>query len=169
MKMPRLALTALMLLFPLAFAGCATLPDEDPLEVTVAGIEPLQGQGMELRLAVKLRVQNPNDAPLDYDGASVKLEVQGRTFATGVSDATGTVPRFGESLIEVPVTASMLRVVGNVVGMMQEQPPEQIRYRMTGKLSTTGLGSRRFTTEGEFRLPAATMLEEAVPADGGGS
>jgi LEA14-like dessication related protein len=134
------------------------------LEVTVAGIEPLQGEGMELRLNVKLRVQNPNDAQLDYDGASVKLEVQGRTFATGVSDATGTVPRFGESVIEVPVTASMLRVVRNVMGMMQDQPPEQVRYKMTGKLSTTGFGSKRFTAEGEFKLPASAVDQVATPA-----
>lgn len=159
----RLAFATLLLATVLAGAGCATLPDEDPLEVTVAGIEPLQGEGMELRMNVKLRVQNPNDAPLDYDGASVKLEVQGRTFATGVSDATGTVPRFGESVIVVPVTASMLRVVRNVVGMMQDQPPEQVRYRMTGKLSTTGFGSKRFTAEGDFKLPAGTVREDAAP------
>jgi LEA14-like dessication related protein len=148
----------------LAMAGCATLPDQDPLEVTVAGIEPLQGEGMELRMNVRLRVQNPNDSPLDYDGVSVKLEVQGRTFATGVSDATGTVPRFGESVIEVPVTASMLRVVRNVVGMMQDEPPEQVRYRMTGKLSLAGFGSRRFSAEGDFRLPAGTVREELAPS-----
>lgn len=162
---PHRAVLAIPLLAAaLAFAGCATLPDQDPLEVTVAGIEPLQGEGMELRMNVKLRIQNPNDAPLDYDGAYVKLEVQGRTFATGVSDATGTVPRFGESLVVVPVTASMLRVVRNVVGMMQDQPPEQVRYRMTGKLSTTGFGSRRFSAEGEFKLPAGTVREGAAPA-----
>ena len=163
MNLYRLPLVALVLLSALAAGGCATLSDSDPLEVTVAGIEPLQGEGMELRMNVKLRVQNPNDAPLDYDGASVKLEVQGRTFATGVSDATGTVPRFGESVIVVPVTASMLRVVRNVVGMMQDQPPEQVRYRMTGKLSTTGFGSKRFSAEGDFKLPAGTVREDAAP------
>jgi LEA14-like dessication related protein len=158
----RLAFATLLLVAVLAGTGCATLPDEDPLEVTIAGVESLEGEGMELRMNVKLRVQNPNDAPLDYDGASLKLEVQGRTFATGVSDAAGTVPRFGESVIEVPVTASMLRVVRNVMSMMQDEPPEQVRYRMTGKLSMTGFGSKRFTAEGEFKLPAGTTLEETV-------
>ena len=68
MNLYRLPLVALVLLSALAAGGCATLSDSDPLEVTVAGIEPLQGEGMELRMNVKLRVQNPNDAPLDYDG-----------------------------------------------------------------------------------------------------
>ena len=38
--------------------SCASLQRTDPLQVTVAGIEPMQGQGMELRMLVKLRVQN---------------------------------------------------------------------------------------------------------------
>ena len=69
--------------------GCAGMPAGDPLQVTVAGVEPLQGEGMELRMMVKLRVQNPNDAQVDYDGAYVRLTVQDKTSATGVSDARG--------------------------------------------------------------------------------
>ena len=49
--------------------------------VTVAGIEPLQDQGLELRMNVNFRVQNPNDAPLDYNGVAVEMDVQGKTFA----------------------------------------------------------------------------------------
>ena len=45
-----------------------------------------KGEGLELRMLVKLRVQNPNSTALSYDGAYVKAEVQGKTFATGVSD-----------------------------------------------------------------------------------
>ncbi len=76
----------------LTSAGCASLQGGDPLQVTVAGIEPQQGQGLELRMLVKLRVQNPNDAAVAYDGVSVEMNVQGKTFATGVSDARGSVP-----------------------------------------------------------------------------
>ena len=44
-----IALTALLL------GACASLPNQDPLQVTVAGIESLPGEGMELRMLVKLR------------------------------------------------------------------------------------------------------------------
>ncbi|HKU70679.1 MAG TPA: Water stress and hypersensitive response domain-containing protein, partial [Burkholderiales bacterium] len=47
--------------------ACASLPDRDPVQVQVAGIEPLPGEGMEMRMLVKLRVQNPNNDPVDYD------------------------------------------------------------------------------------------------------
>src|SRR3954464_7010993 len=99
--------------------ACASLQTRDPLQVMVAGIEPLQGEGMELRLLVKLRVQNPNDAPIDYNGVAVEMNVQGKTFATGVSDAHGNVPRFGDSLIQVPVTASAFRMARQAFGMMK--------------------------------------------------
>src|SRR5262245_23995663 len=90
-------------IFTLALlCGCASMQARDPLQVTVAGIEPLQGQGLELRMNVKLRVQNPNDAPVEYNGVAVQMDVQGKTFASGVSDAAGTVPRFGEAVVSVP-------------------------------------------------------------------
>jgi hypothetical protein len=37
------------------------------------------------------------------------MDVEGKTFATGVADITGTVPRFGEAVITVPVTISAFR------------------------------------------------------------
>jgi LEA14-like dessication related protein len=134
-------------------AGCASLQGRDPLQVTVAGIEPLQGEGMELRMLVKLRVQNPNDTPVNFNGVALQMEVQGRDFATGVSDASGTVPRFGETLIEVPVTASAFRMVRQAMGMMKNGAPGKISYEMTGKLNGSGFSSVRFQNRGEFELP----------------
>jgi len=98
----RLILVIALAVAVLASEGCAALRGRDPLQVTVAGIEPLQGQGLELRMLVKLRVQNPNDTPVDYNGVALQMNVQGKTFATGVSDAGGSVPRFGEAIISVP-------------------------------------------------------------------
>lgn len=133
----------------LALCGCSTLSGSDPLQVAVAGIEPMpeEGEGLELRLLVKLRVQNPNSTPISYDGAYVKLEVQDRTFATGVSNAGGSVAGFSEAVVEVPVTVSMLRMVRQIIGLRGEEPAEQIRYEMSGKL-----GSHRFSARGEFSL-----------------
>ncbi len=123
--------------------------------MTVAGIEPLPGEGLELRLMVKLRVLNPNDVAIDFDGAYVKLEVQGKTFATGASDASGSMPRFGETIVSVPVTVSVLRMARQVIGMADDQPADQIRYSMTGKLSRATSGSVRFEAQGEFSLKPA--------------
>jgi LEA14-like dessication related protein len=109
-------------------------------------------------MLVKLRVQNPNSAAFSYDGAYVKVEVQDKTFATGVSDAGGTVGGFGEAVIEVPVTVSMFRMVRQVMGMKDSGPVEQIRYSMSGKL-----GSHRFSARGEFSMKPEAPVEGTNP------
>ena len=134
-------------------SGCAALQRPDPLQVTVAGIEPLQGQGLEMRMSVKLRVQNPNDAPLEYNGVALQMDVQGKTFATGVSDAAGVVPRFGESVITIPVTISAFNIVRQAMGMMTGGGANKMEYEMKGKLSGAGSSATRFKTRGEFDLP----------------
>ena len=128
----------------------------DPLQVTVAGIEPLQGEGLELRMLVKLRVQNPNSEPLNFNGAYLKLEVLDKTFATGVSDEVGSVPRFGEAGIGVPVTVSALRMVRYAVGMLDGKPVDKVTYALSGKLSRSAFSSARFQTAGEIDLRKAT-------------
>jgi LEA14-like dessication related protein len=153
-----------LLLLVMLLAGCASLPSRDPLQVTVAGVEPLQGEGMELRLLVKLRVQNPNDAPVEFNGASLNLEVMGRSFATGVSDQAGTVPRFGETIVAVPVTVSMVRMARQVLGMLDGKPVDKITYAMSGKLNGASLfGTQRFTASGEFELPKSTTTAATAP------
>ena len=60
-------------------------------------VEPLQGEGLEVRMLIKLRIQNPNDLPLDFNGVSVRMDVQGKRFATGVSDAVGRGTKWGRT------------------------------------------------------------------------
>jgi LEA14-like dessication related protein len=149
----------------LFIGACASLQTKDPLQVTVAGIEPLQGQGMELRMLVKLRVQNPNDSQIDYNGVALEMNVQGKAFASGVADATGNVPRFGETVISVPVTISAFRMIRQAMGMVQAggDGPGKIAYEMKGKLSSSAFSATRFQAKGEFELPtAATTAAEGT-------
>ena len=103
-------------------------------------------------MLVKLRVQNPNQSPIDFAGAYVKLDVLGKTFASGVTDVSGTVPAFGEAVVAVPVTVSVLRMVRQVVGMLDGKPVETITYEMSGKLNGGLFGTERFGAKGEFDL-----------------
>lgn len=146
--------SVLAMLLALCLSACATLSGRDPLQVTVAGIESLPGEGLEIRMLVKLRVQNPNDSPVEFDGVFVKLDVLGNTFASGVSPEQGSVPRFGESVIEVPVTVSTLRVALRAFGvLMDDKRLENLPYKLTGKLDGPLFGSVRFEAAGELTLP----------------
>jgi LEA14-like dessication related protein len=134
--------------------GCATLPNSDPLSIDVAGIEPLPGEGLELRLAVTIRVQNPNNAAVEYSGAALSLDLNGRKLASGVSDAAGTVPRYGETTLTVPVTISAFNMVRQVFGFIEADAQGEVRYRVRGKLEGGIFGTRRFSDEGSMQLPS---------------
>jgi LEA14-like dessication related protein len=157
----RLALRWLPLL-P-ALAGCAGWAGADPLKVQLAGVESLPGQGLELRLAVKLRVLNPNDAPVNYDGVALDLELRGLDFASGVSDAQGTVPRFGEAVIVVPVTVSAF-AIAKQVGSFAMGDRAKVSYVARGKLAGAGFGGLRFESSGEFDMPAGLAGAPPAPA-----
>jgi hypothetical protein len=146
-------------------AGCATLANRDPLNIDVAGIEPLPGEGLELRLAVTIRVQNPNDYAVQYTGSALTVDLNGRKLATGVSDQIGTVPRYGESVFTIPVTISAFNMVRQVLGFVENEPNE-VRYRVRGKLEGGLFGTRRFSDEGSFDLPASA--QRASPPNAGG-
>ena len=77
-----------------------------------------------------------------------------KTFATGVSDERGSIPRFGESVIGVPVTVSTLRVALNTLGfVLGDKPAEKVRYKLSGKLAGPSFGSTSFQSAGELALP----------------
>jgi len=143
-------------------SACANMPHRDPVEVYVVGVEPLQGEGLELRMSVKLRVQNPNDTPIEYSGVAITMDVDGRTFASGVSDASGSVPRFGESVISVPVSISALRALRSAATIAGTHP-DKIAYQLKGKLAGPLFNSVRFTSKGEVSLPGDVY----GPSDGG--
>lgn len=140
----------------MGLGACASLQRNDPLLVSVAGVEPLEGQGLELRLLVRLRIQNPNDAAVEYNGVALRLDVRGKTLASGVSDAIGGVPRFGESVITVPVTASAFNIVRQVVGFAENDHNGKIDYVLKGKLNGALFRSVRFESKGELQLPQTT-------------
>ncbi|MDZ7599686.1 MAG: LEA type 2 family protein [Desulfobacterales bacterium] len=154
MTIGRSALLVMLVFGVLLNGGCATLQDREAIQVIIAGVEPLQGEGLELRMLVKLRIQNPNDFPLDFNGVSVLMDVQGKRFATGVSDAGGSVPRFGETIVDVPVSISVFGIARQAFGIMTTEYRGNLAYEMTGKLAGPAFNSIRFTSKGELTLPA---------------
>jgi LEA14-like dessication related protein len=145
------ALSALALASVLS--ACAGLPGQDPLRVNVVGVEGLPGEGFEIRFAVKLRVQNPNDNAVEFDGISIDLDVNGKPLASGVSGERGTVPRFGELVFTVPVTVSAFAAVRQALGLANGSAANEWPYALRGRLSGGLFGSVRFAAEGSLKLP----------------
>ena len=137
----------------LSLSACALFPDRDALHINVVGIEPLQSQDLEVRFAVKLRVQNPNETAIDYNGVALDLEVNGRPLAAGVSDQQGSIPRFSETVLTVPVSVSAFSVLRQTLGLSQTQSLNNLPYVLRGKLAGGLFGTVRFVDRGTLDLP----------------
>lgn len=144
-------------------AGCATLNASPAPHIDLAGIESLQGEGFELRFLLKLRVQNRSDVDLTYDGIWTELDLNEQTLASGAAPLKGVVPRYGETVLALPVTASGLSLARQVVRWVREAEgsaaPGPVRYALRGGLGGTGfnaagLGGLRFESRGEIDLRA---------------
>jgi Late embryogenesis abundant protein len=137
-------------------SGCASLTDLTAPRVNLAGIESLPGEGLELRFMLKLRVQNPGDADLRYDGVWAEVELRGQPLASGGAAVTGVVPRFGEAVPMVPVTASGLSIARQVISLLRSSREGNgvgvVAYALRGRLGGTGLSSGRFESSGEIDL-----------------
>lgn len=157
----RLTLVGLAAL-PLLLTACAVLsPDHEP-KVEVVGVEPLPGHGLELRMAVQLRVLNPSRYPLDYDGIFLEMDLRGQHFASGVSNDKGSVPRFGEVVLTVPITVTALAIWQQAIAAAQSNSPN-VSYQLRGKLSGPIFQSHRFQSEGEFQMPAVLPGRGPLP------
>jgi len=151
--MPRFIGFALSSLLLLTLSACALLPQRDPLNINVVGIEPLQSQDLEVRFAVKLRLQNPNETAIDYNGVALNLEVNGRPLASGVSDQSGSIARFSEAVLTVPVSVSAFSVLRQTLGLSQTQSLDNLPYVLRGKLAGGLFGTMRFVDSGNLSLP----------------
>jgi hypothetical protein len=142
-----IALLAALALVP----GCAGLTGQPAPRVNLAGIDSLPGEGLELRFMLKLRVQNPGDAELRYDGVWAEVELQGQPLASGGAPVTGMVPRFGEAVVMLPVTASGLSIARQAINLFRSSREGKevvpVTYVLRGRL-----GGRDFESRGEIDL-----------------
>lgn len=152
--MRRLHAVILSLLL-LSLSACALFPNRDPVNINVVGIEPLTSQDLEVRFAIKLRVQNPNETAIDYNGIALDLQVNGHALASGVSDQRGTIARFSETVVTVPVSVSAFSVLRQTLGLSQTQTLDNLPYVLRGKLAGGLFGTMRFVDSGTLSLPKA--------------
>jgi len=112
---------AFVALVAAVMAACARIGLREPLRVSLAGLESLPGEGLEARFLARIRVQNPNDEAITYSGLSAELDLNGRSFASGVSAASAEITKFGESVLELPLTVPGTAIVRQVLGFRPGQ------------------------------------------------
>ncbi len=133
-------------------AGCANVPGRlEPLSVTLSDIRPESVGLLEQEYAVKIRVQNPNQAGVALTGLSYQIDLNGKPFAKGVSRQDVTVPGFGEVVLEGKAVGSLSGILGQI-GELQKGR-ERVTYRLFGKLGVRGGSAIPFDSQGAIELP----------------
>ena len=124
----------LVLLLGLALSSCASAdrPSVTLASVTLAGLSLF-----EQRFVTTLRVQNPSNVDLAFEGVSVEVELNGKTFARGVSPGPMVVRAYGQDLVRVETistTPDIVRQFRNLAGLGDLK----IHYRLKGQLQPRG-------------------------------
>ena len=140
----------------LLLAGCATMgPGMEKPTVTVTDLRPGEVKALEAIFFLELRIMNPNDFPLDVSGLNCDLKIDGKHFASGISDVRQEVPAFGTATIPVTVYASMFEMVTSVIQIIQEADRQNVKplsYELAGKVRLRGRGGFPFDSKGELDL-----------------
>jgi LEA14-like dessication related protein len=139
----------------LAIAGCAGIGKQlEPPRVSLANIRVEEVSGLETAFEIQMRVFNANDVDLKVTGIKADLDVNGRPFATGVSNSSVEISSYGTELVTVTVYSSVIKMFKSVYGLKES---EELKYRLNGKIRVSaGNGvvptSLPFESEGQVSL-----------------
>jgi hypothetical protein len=87
-----------------------------------------------------------------------KLDLNGKSFANCVSDQRGVVPRFGETVIDVPLTVPAFAAVRLAFALAGSAQSGNVPYVIRGRLAGGIGGGARFVDEGKLSLPTNSMM-----------
>lgn len=108
--------SAALLLFAF-LPGCATLaPRLEPPQLTVTGVEIVGGNFQQQQLHLSLHVVNPNARTIDVRGIDCNLELSGKPFAVGSTDAPFSLPANGETDFGLNVSAHLDTALAALLG-----------------------------------------------------
>lgn len=153
-KEMRRRMLAAAILLAVLLGGCSGLDIRQPPSVTLAGIEVIEANLFEQRLALKLRVLNPNNVEIPVNGLSFEVELNGEPFAKGVSDRAVRVPRLGEAVLEVTAVTGLAGILRQLQGLSRGSN-DALPYRIKGRLVIGSSLGIDFDERGRLEMPRA--------------
>ncbi|AOY59651.1 MULTISPECIES: LEA type 2 family protein [Desulfococcus] len=114
----------------------------------------------ETVMTVTLRLLNTNDVPLTLKGADVRLTVDGKDVAHGVSRMETTLPAYDTALVPMTLYSSMIDLAQGLLKIRDQEPlkygirgnvrieggflmPSTLPFSHTGELSLDGIHTRK--------------------------
>jgi LEA14-like dessication related protein len=142
--------------------GCAGLQlGMKKPDVAVVNIRLVDGNLLEQRFLLNLRVTNPNTTEISIEGLTFAVDLNGQPFAKGVSNQATVIPRLGDGIVEVTATTGLASFLKQFKAFGKGR--EKVEYRIKGRLVTGNFGGINFDQTGEVGLPKGL----GEPADGG--
>ena len=105
---------------------------EEP-SVELVSFKALPTNGFAQNFEIGLKLTNPNDFELPFNGISYQLSVAGATLAHGVADNIPTAGAYGESRFVVPVSTSLMAGIKVLRAVMSSQGRD-VSYQLKAKL-----------------------------------
>jgi len=122
----------------LGLSACASLgPGADTLRVNLSSLQMLQATLLEQRFRAGIRIQNRSRSALEVEGLTFDLALNGRDFASGVSDQHLTIGELSEAVVSVDLTSTLFGMQTQLRALqalsLEEKP---FRYTFSGVLYT---------------------------------
>jgi len=149
------AFISLVMIFLLC--SCAWMrPGFEAPTIQVTRFSVMESRGLAPRFAITLNIINHNRQPLEIDGLSYALEIEGIPLLTGVKSNLSPIEGFSEQEVTLLVTADLLNSL-DLISQLTRQPRDQFTYTLRAKLNvgwlTPGMTIQK---QGEISLRTLT-------------
>jgi len=115
-------------------SGCATMnPAYEKPSVELVSFKALPTNGFEQNFEIGLKLTNPNNFDLPFNGISYQLSVAGETLAHGVASNIPTAEAYGESRFVVSVSTGLIMGI-RVISALMNSKGKDISYQLKAKL-----------------------------------
>jgi len=152
--MKRSSFLSCLLALAFLLANCAAFQQnmERP-RINIANVMPREIKLFEQMFDLELRIQNPNDTPLEVNGLAFELELNDKRFATGVSNQSLVIDRLSSDVIHVEAITTLVGFLRQVAEYQQTQNP-RLTYRIKGSIYSGSAGTKlHFDDSGEIKIP----------------
>ncbi len=152
----------MVILFLLINACASIAPQPDQFKVNISSIHMSESTLMEQRFLVALRVMNRGRNAVSIDGMSFDIELNGKDFASGVSNEKVTIAAFSEAIVKVSVTSTIFGIIRQLHGLQQNKS-NPFRYQISGSIyPSNSLLSIPFKEQGEIDLNTTSPSQKII-------
>ncbi len=116
-------------------SGCASfssMGDRPRVYVDIVNIIPKDVRLMEQTFVAELRIQNPMETDLDINGVALDIEINGQSFAKGVSNQNIKVERLSTKVIQVEAYTGLTSILRQLAEVKKGSYTSGFKYRLKG-------------------------------------